>query len=72
MSLFRVVLKASDSSEEEEDIFGPMPARGSVESNPGAEIEDRARRMKERLLGHDDVSSVPHLHCFFLKTSAAL
>ncbi|KAM3837288.1 GPALPP motifs-containing protein 1 isoform 1-T1 [Vipera latastei] len=49
--------QASDSSEEEEDIFGPMPARGSVESNPGAEIEDRARRMKERLLGHDDDGS---------------
>ncbi|KAL7983982.1 hypothetical protein Chor_004522 [Crotalus horridus] len=49
--------QASDSSEEEEDTFGPMPARGSVESNPGAEIEDRARRMKERLLGHDDDGS---------------
>ncbi|XP_063160644.1 GPALPP motifs-containing protein 1 [Candoia aspera] len=44
----------SNSSEEEETIIGPMPARGSVKSNPGAEIEDRARRMKERLLGHVD------------------
>ncbi|XP_015666558.1 GPALPP motifs-containing protein 1 [Protobothrops mucrosquamatus] len=49
--------QSSDSSEEEEETFGPMPAKGSVESNPGAEIEDRARRMKERLLGHDDDGS---------------
>ncbi|XP_032082389.1 GPALPP motifs-containing protein 1 isoform X2 [Thamnophis elegans] len=47
--------QASDD-EEEENVFGPMPASGSVESNPGAEIEDRARRMKEKLLGVDDES----------------
>ncbi|XP_026561133.1 GPALPP motifs-containing protein 1 isoform X1 [Pseudonaja textilis] len=49
--------QASDSSKEEEDIFGPMPAKGSVKSNPGAEIEDRARRMKEKLLGDADDGS---------------
>ncbi|XP_025027828.1 GPALPP motifs-containing protein 1 isoform X1 [Python bivittatus] len=51
------ITQMSDSSEEEEAVIGPMPARGSVESNPGAEIEDRARRMKERLLGHVDDGS---------------
>ncbi|XP_026546992.1 GPALPP motifs-containing protein 1 isoform X2 [Notechis scutatus] len=49
--------QASDSSKEEEDIFGPMPAKGSVKANPGAEIEDRARRMKEKLLGDADDGS---------------
>uniref|UniRef100_A0A8C6XAG6 GPALPP motifs-containing protein 1 n=1 Tax=Naja naja TaxID=35670 RepID=A0A8C6XAG6_NAJNA len=48
--------QASDS-EEGEVIFGPMPAKGSVEFNPGAEIEDRARRMKEKLLGDADDGS---------------
>ncbi|XP_070799361.1 GPALPP motifs-containing protein 1 isoform X1 [Pituophis catenifer annectens] len=48
--------QASDN-EEEGDIFGPMPAKGSVDFNPGAEIEDRARRMKEKLLGDADDES---------------
>lgn len=61
------MLKASDN-EEEGDIFGPMPAKGSVDSNPGAEIEDRARRMKEKLLGDVDVSWLRRFCCFFSNT----
>ncbi|XP_070607517.1 GPALPP motifs-containing protein 1 isoform X2 [Erythrolamprus reginae] len=45
------------ASDNEDGVFGPLPAKGSVDSNPGAEIEDRARRMKEKLLGDADDGS---------------
>ncbi|XP_054829404.1 GPALPP motifs-containing protein 1 isoform X2 [Eublepharis macularius] len=48
-----VTSQGIDSSEEEEAIIGPVPAKGPVESNIAADFECRARRMKEKLLGHD-------------------
>ena len=47
--------KETDSSEEE-DIVGPMPAKGPINSNVTAEFEKRAQRMKEKLTKGDDVS----------------
>ena len=43
-------------SSEEEDIVGPMPAKGPVNSSVTAEFEKRAQRMKEKLTKGDDVS----------------
>uniref|UniRef100_A0AC11B2L5 Uncharacterized protein n=1 Tax=Ovis aries TaxID=9940 RepID=A0AC11B2L5_SHEEP len=50
--------KEMDSSEEE-DIVGPMPAKGSVNSSVTSEFEKRAQRMKEKLTKGDDDSSKP-------------
>ncbi|MXQ84687.1 hypothetical protein E5288_WYG016668 [Bos mutus] len=50
--------KETDSSEEE-DIVGPMPAKGPVNSSVTAEFEKRAQRMKEKLTKGDDGSSKP-------------
>nr|XP_056718094.1 GPALPP motifs-containing protein 1 [Euleptes europaea] len=47
----------SNSSEDEEAIIGPLPAKGPTESSVAADFECRARRMKEKLLGHDDNES---------------
>lgn len=47
--------KETDSSEEE-DIVGPMPGKGPVNSSVTAEFEKRAQRMKEKLTKGDDVS----------------
>ncbi|KAM9203394.1 GPALPP motifs-containing protein 1-like [Mergus octosetaceus] len=41
--------KVSTSSEEEDTIMGPMPAKGPVESDVTKEFERRAQRMKEKL-----------------------
>uniref|UniRef100_A0A8B9F9C4 GPALPP motifs-containing protein 1 n=1 Tax=Amazona collaria TaxID=241587 RepID=A0A8B9F9C4_9PSIT len=41
--------QVTDSSEEEDDIIGPMPAKGPVESDVTKEFERRAQRMKEKL-----------------------
>ncbi|XP_013823686.2 PREDICTED: GPALPP motifs-containing protein 1 isoform X2 [Capra hircus] len=46
----------TDSSEEE-DIVGPMPAKGPVNSSVTSEFEKRAQRMKEKLTKGDDDSS---------------
>ncbi|XP_006053451.3 GPALPP motifs-containing protein 1 isoform X1 [Bubalus bubalis] len=46
-------------SSEEEDIVGPMPAKGPVNSSVTAEFEKRAQRMKEKLTKGDDDSSKP-------------
>ncbi|XP_068021323.1 GPALPP motifs-containing protein 1 isoform X2 [Melanerpes formicivorus] len=43
----------TDSSEEEDDIIGPMPAKGPVESDVTKEFERRAQRMKEKLTSAD-------------------
>ncbi|KAJ6661703.1 hypothetical protein lerEdw1_013225, partial [Lerista edwardsae] len=51
--------QATDSSEEEEIVIGPMPSKGPVESSISAEIERRSRRMKEKLLGQDDDGAKP-------------
>nr|XP_013035008.2 GPALPP motifs-containing protein 1-like [Anser cygnoides] len=45
------------SSSEEDDIIGPMPAKGPVESDVTKEFERRAQRMKEKLTSAD--SQVP-------------
>ncbi|XP_012881868.1 PREDICTED: GPALPP motifs-containing protein 1 [Dipodomys ordii] len=52
--------KDTDSSEDEnEDIVGPMPAKGPVNYSVTAEFEKRAQRMKEKLTKGDDDSSKP-------------
>ncbi|XP_074768897.1 GPALPP motifs-containing protein 1 isoform X2 [Athene noctua] len=43
----------TDSSEEEDDLIGPMPAKGPVESDVSKEFERRAQRMKEKLTSAD-------------------
>uniref|UniRef100_A0A2R9CMW3 GPALPP motifs-containing protein 1 n=1 Tax=Pan paniscus TaxID=9597 RepID=A0A2R9CMW3_PANPA len=48
----------TDSSEDE-DIIGPMPAKGPVNYNVTTEFEKRAQRMKEKLTKGDDDSSKP-------------
>ncbi|XP_005409137.1 PREDICTED: GPALPP motifs-containing protein 1 isoform X2 [Chinchilla lanigera] len=48
----------TDSSEDE-DIVGPMPAKGPVNSSVTTEFEKRAQRMKEKLTKGDDASSKP-------------
>jgi len=48
--------KATDSSEEEDNLIGPMPAKGPVESDVTKEFERRAQRMKEKLTSADSVS----------------
>lgn len=50
--------KETDSSEEE-DIVGPMPAKGPVNSSVSTEFEKRAQRMKEKLTKGDNDSSKP-------------
>ncbi|XP_060625246.2 GPALPP motifs-containing protein 1 isoform X1 [Anolis sagrei] len=53
----RSYMDQSTDSEEEEAVIGPMPPREPVDSNITAEIEHRAQRMKEKLLGQDDDGS---------------
>uniref|UniRef100_A0A7M4FRE9 GPALPP motifs-containing protein 1 n=1 Tax=Crocodylus porosus TaxID=8502 RepID=A0A7M4FRE9_CROPO len=48
--------KATDS-EEDDDLIGPMPAKGPVESDVAREFEYRAQRMKEKLTCTDDDGS---------------
>lgn len=48
--------KVTDSSEEEDNLIGPMPAKGPVESDVAKEFEQRAQRMKEKLTSADSVS----------------
>lgn len=47
--------KETDSSEDE-DIVGPMPAKGPLNYSVTAEFDKRAQRMKEKLIKGDDVS----------------
>lgn len=56
--------KATDSSEEEDNIIGPMPAKGPVESDVTEEFERRAQRMKEKLTSADSVSWIVSLVMF--------
>ncbi|XP_037010974.2 GPALPP motifs-containing protein 1 [Artibeus jamaicensis] len=46
-------------SSEDEDIVGPMPAKGPVNYSVTTEFEKRAQRMKEKLTKGDDVSAKP-------------
>ncbi|XP_019385439.1 PREDICTED: GPALPP motifs-containing protein 1 isoform X2 [Crocodylus porosus] len=48
--------QATDS-EEDDDLIGPMPAKGPVESDVAREFEYRAQRMKEKLTCTDDDGS---------------
>lgn len=48
--------KLTDSSEDEDNFIGPMPAKGPVESDVTKEFERRAQRMKEKLTSADSVS----------------
>ncbi|NWH60275.1 GPAM1 protein, partial [Geococcyx californianus] len=43
----------TDSSEEDDNLIGPMPAKGPVESDVTTEFERRAQRMKEKLTSAD-------------------
>ncbi|XP_014821647.1 PREDICTED: GPALPP motifs-containing protein 1 isoform X2 [Calidris pugnax] len=45
--------QVTDSSEEDDDFIGPMPAKGPVESDVTKEFERRAQRMKEKLTSAD-------------------
>ncbi|NXY47156.1 GPAM1 protein, partial [Ceuthmochares aereus] len=45
--------QVTDSSEEDDNLIGPMPAKGPVESDVTKEFERRARRMKEKLTSAD-------------------
>ncbi|XP_051477269.1 GPALPP motifs-containing protein 1 isoform X3 [Apus apus] len=49
--------QGTDSSEEEENLIGPMPAKGPVESDVTEEFERRAQRMKEKLTSADSDES---------------
>uniref|UniRef100_U3I9W9 GPALPP motifs-containing protein 1 n=1 Tax=Anas platyrhynchos platyrhynchos TaxID=8840 RepID=U3I9W9_ANAPP len=46
----------TSGSEEEDNIIGPKPAKGPVESDVTKEFEHRAQRMKEKLTSADSVS----------------
>ncbi|XP_043999492.1 GPALPP motifs-containing protein 1 [Gambusia affinis] len=43
----------SSSEGEDEDVIGPMPAKGPVQDSVALEFERRARRMKEKLTGEE-------------------
>ncbi|KAM9366226.1 GPALPP motifs-containing protein 1 [Symphorus nematophorus] len=45
--------RAESSSSEDEDVIGPMPAKGPTEDSVALDFERRARRMKEKLIGDD-------------------
>uniref|UniRef100_A0A8C3TEZ9 GPALPP motifs-containing protein 1 n=1 Tax=Chelydra serpentina TaxID=8475 RepID=A0A8C3TEZ9_CHESE len=49
--------QATDSSEEDDAVIGPMPAKGPVESNVTRDFERRAQRMKDKLTSSDDDGS---------------
>ncbi|KAM9388509.1 GPALPP motifs-containing protein 1 isoform 1-T1 [Phaethornis superciliosus] len=51
--------QATDSSEEEDNLIGPMPAKGPVESDVSEEFERRAQRMKEKLTSADSDGPKP-------------
>ncbi|XP_050570345.1 GPALPP motifs-containing protein 1-like [Cygnus atratus] len=50
------LVKVTSSSEEDDNIIGPMPAKGPVESDVTKEFERRAQRMKEKLTSADSES----------------
>ncbi|KAM9817353.1 GPALPP motifs-containing protein 1 [Neosynchiropus ocellatus] len=41
------------TSEDEEDVIGPLPAKGPVQDSVALDIERRAKKMKEKLTGQD-------------------
>ncbi|XP_025896213.1 GPALPP motifs-containing protein 1 [Nothoprocta perdicaria] len=46
--------QVTDSSEEEDNLIGPMPAKGPMESDVTKDFERRAQRMKEKLTSADN------------------
>ncbi|XP_074047808.1 GPALPP motifs-containing protein 1 [Macrotis lagotis] len=46
--------EGTESSEDDEDIVGPMPAKGPVDYSVTTEFERRAQKMKEKLTKGDD------------------
>ncbi|XP_065702322.2 GPALPP motifs-containing protein 1 [Patagioenas fasciata] len=46
--------QVTDDSEEEDNLIGPMPAKGPVESDVAKEFERRAQKMKEKLTSADN------------------
>ncbi|XP_028903929.1 GPALPP motifs-containing protein 1 isoform X2 [Ornithorhynchus anatinus] len=51
--------EASESSEDDEMIVGPMPAKGPFEFSVAEEFERRAQRMKDKLTSGDDDGAKP-------------
>ncbi|XP_026233768.1 GPALPP motifs-containing protein 1 [Anabas testudineus] len=45
--------ESSSSEGEDEDVIGPMPAKGPVQDSVALDFERRARRMKEKLTGQE-------------------
>lgn len=43
----------SSSDGEDEDVIGPMPAKGPIQNSVALDFERRAQRMKEKLTGND-------------------
>lgn len=58
----------SSSDGEDEDVIGPVPAKGPVQDSVALDIERRAKRMKEKLTGVVSSFLVPifHVHCLNL------
>ena len=51
----------SSSEGEDEDVIGPMPAKGPIMDSVAQDFERRAQRMKEKLTGQ--VSPAPPPSC---------
>ncbi|XP_032417417.1 GPALPP motifs-containing protein 1 [Xiphophorus hellerii] len=45
--------ECSSSEGEDEDVIGPMPAKGPIQDSVALEFERRAQRMKEKLTGEE-------------------
>uniref|UniRef100_A0A3B4ZF67 GPALPP motifs-containing protein 1 n=1 Tax=Stegastes partitus TaxID=144197 RepID=A0A3B4ZF67_9TELE len=45
--------ETSSSEGEDEDVIGPMPAKGPIQDSVALDFERRAQRMKEKLTGDD-------------------
>lgn len=54
--------ESSSSEGEDEDVIGPMPAKGPVQDSVALDFERRARRMKEKLTGQVSAQAVFSLY----------
>ncbi|KAJ8253364.1 hypothetical protein GJAV_G00212110 [Gymnothorax javanicus] len=50
---YRAEASSSDEGEEDDDVIGPRPAKGEVQSSVAQDFERRAQKMKEKLTGDD-------------------
>ncbi|KAF7689408.1 GPALPP motifs-containing protein 1 [Silurus meridionalis] len=57
----------SSSEAEDEEVFGPMPSRGEVQSSVALDIERRAKKMKDRLLGQNDEPEKPERESWMME-----